>query len=140
MGATRKPLATVEVPEHYVRQGETRTVRPYQVDAMRSLDQALELGKHRFLVELPTDTGKTDLIYLYLKRLLQAGWVEKVLFLVDRDQLALQALEAIQDILSAYTSYWLRPGSTRQEQHITAALLQIMLGRVDEYTAAISTS
>ena len=31
---TRRPLATVEIPEHYIRQGETRTVRPYQADAM----------------------------------------------------------------------------------------------------------
>ncbi len=135
MRATRRPLATVEIPEHYIRQGETRTVRPYQADAMRSLDHAFELGKRRFLIELPTGTGKTDLICLYLKRLLQAGWVEKVLFLVDRDQLALQALEAIQDILSAYPSHWLRPGSARQEQQITVALLQTMIGRVDEYTA-----
>ncbi len=102
---------------------------------MRSLDHGFELGKRRFLIELPTGTGKTDLICLYLKRLLQAGWVEKVLFLADRDQLALQALEAIQDILSAYPSFWLRPGSARQEQQITVALLQTMIGRVDEYTA-----
>ena len=58
-----------------------------------------------------------------------------MLFLVDRDQLALQALEAILDILSAYPSYWLRPGSARQERQITVALLQTMIGRVDEYTA-----
>ena len=132
MRATRKPLATAEIPEHYTRQGETRTVRPYQAEAMRSLDHGFELGKRRFLIELPTGTGKTDLICLYLKRLLQAGWVEKVLFLADRDQLA---LEAIQDILSAYPSFWLRPGSARQEQQITVALLQTMIGRVDEYTA-----
>ena len=54
---------------------------------------------------------------------------------MDRDQLALQALEAIQDILSAYPGFWLRPGSARQEQQITVALLQTMIGRVDEYTA-----
>ena len=67
-------------------------------------------------IELPTGTGKTDLVCLYLKRLFQAGWVERVLVLVDRDQLARQALEAIQDILSAHSSYWLRPGAARQEQ------------------------
>ena len=96
---TRRPLATVEIPEHYIRQGETRTVRPYQAEAMQALDHALELGRRRFLIELPTGTGKTDLICLYLKRLLQAGWAERILFLADRDQLAKQALEAIQDIL-----------------------------------------
>jgi type I restriction enzyme R subunit len=135
MRQTRKPLATVAIPEHYIRQGETRTVRRYQVEAMRALDHALELGKRRFLIELPTGTGKTDLMCLYLKRLFQAGWAERVLFLVDREQLAKQALEAIQDILSGYSSYWLRPGMMRQEQQITVALLQTMIGQVDEYTA-----
>jgi type I restriction enzyme R subunit len=135
MRSTRRPLATIEIPEHYIRQGETRTVRPYQAEAMRALDHALELGKRRFLIELPTGTGKTDLICIYLKRLFQAGWAERVLFLVDRDQLAKQALEAIQDILSSHSSYWLRPGMARQEQQITVALLQTMIGRVEEYTA-----
>jgi len=135
MRAARKPLATIEVPEHYIRLGETRTVRPYQAEAMRALDHALELGKRRFLIELPTGTGKTDLVCLYLKRLFQAGWTERVLFLVDRSQLAKQALDAIQDILSAHSSYWLRSGTARQEQQITVALLQTMIGRVDEYTA-----
>ncbi len=135
MRGARKALATVEIPEHYIRQGETRTVRPYQAETMRALDHALELGKRRFLIELPTGTGKTDLICLYLKRLFQAGWAERVLVLVDRDQLAKQALEAIQDVLSAHSSYWLRPGMARQEQQITVALLQTMVGRVDEHTA-----
>ncbi|MBA3493029.1 MAG: DEAD/DEAH box helicase family protein, partial [Gammaproteobacteria bacterium] len=135
MRGTRKALATIAIPEHYVRQGETRTVRPYQAEAMRALDHALELGKRRFLIELPTGTGKTDLICLYLKRLFQAGWAERVLVLVDREQLAKQAPEAIQDVLSAHSSYWLRSGMARQEQQITVALLQTMIGRVDDYTA-----
>ena len=135
MRSTRRPLATVQIPEHYIRQGETRTVRPYQAEAMRALDHALELGKRRFLIQLPTGTGKTDLICLYLKRLFEAGWAERVLFLVDRDQLAKQAIEAIQDLLSNHSSYWLRPGMARQEQQITVALLQTMIGRVEEYTA-----
>ena len=102
---------------------------------MRALDHALELGRRRFLIELPTGTGKTDLVCLYLKRLFEAGWAERVLVLVDRDQLARQALEAVQDLLPAYSSYWLRPGTARQEQQITVALLQTMIGRVNEYTA-----
>ena len=135
MRDSRQVLATMEIPEHYIRQGETRTVRPYQTEAMQALDHALELGKRRFLIELPTGTGKTDLICLYLKRLFEAGWAERVLVLVDREQLAKQALEAIQDVLNVYSSYWLRPGMARQEQQITVALLQTMIGRVDEYTA-----
>lgn len=132
----RKPMATVEIPEYYIRQGETREVRPYQQEAMRALDHALELGKRRFLIELPTGTGKTDLTTLYIKRLIEAGWAERILFLVDREQLAKQALEALQDILgNQYGSYWLKPGMARQEKQITICLLQTMINRTHEYTS-----
>lgn len=135
MRATRKALATIEIPEYYLRQGETREVRPYQREAMQALDHAVELGKRRFLIELPTGTGKTDLVCLYLKRLIQAGHAERILFLVDREQLAKQALEAFQDILNQYGSYWLRPGTGFQQQQITVCLLQTMIGRYPEFTS-----
>ncbi len=135
MRATRKALATIEIPEYYLRQGENRLVRPYQQEAMKALDHAVELGKRRFLIELPTGTGKTDLICLYLKRLIQAGRAERVLFLVDREQLAKQALEALQDILNQHGSYWYRPSMERQEQQITVCLLQTMIGRYEEFTS-----
>ncbi|MGV8118316.1 MAG: DEAD/DEAH box helicase family protein [Candidatus Xenobiia bacterium LiM19] len=130
-----KPLATIPVPEFYNRQGEQRHVRPYQQNAMKALDHAIELGKRRFLIELPTGTGKTDLISLYLQRLIKAGRAERVLFLVDRDQLARQALDALQDILSNHGSYWLKAGMARQEQQITICLLQTMTGRYKEFTS-----
>ena len=130
-----KPLATIEIPEYYIRQGEQRKVRPYQQETMKALDQAVELGKHRFLVQLPTGTGKTDLICLYLKRFFEAGRAERVLFLVDREQLAKQAIEAIQDVLDRYSSYWLKAGMAKQEQQITVCLLQTMIGRYQEYTS-----
>jgi len=135
MRSTRKPLATVVIPEYYLRQGETRQVRPYQREAMQAMDHAVELGKHRFLIELPTGTGKTDLTVLYIKRLIEAGRAERILFLVDREQLAKQAIEAIQDILSQHSSYWLRPGMARQEQQITVCLLQTMISRYTEFTS-----
>jgi type I restriction enzyme R subunit len=135
MRAERKPLATVPFPEVYLRQGETRLVRPYQKDTMQALDRAVELGKRRFLIELPTGCGKTDVIALYLKRLIQAGHAERVLFLVDRDQLAKQAIETIQDLLPSHSSYWLKPGMVRQEKQVTVCLLQTMIGRYREFTS-----
>lgn len=135
MRAERKPLATVPIPDTYLRQGETRSLRPYQKEAMQALDRTVELGKRRFLIELPTGCGKTDLIAIYLKRLVQAGQAERVLFLVDRDQLAKQAIEAIQDLLPGYSSYWLKPGMVRQEKQVTVCLLQTMIGRYHEFTS-----
>lgn len=135
MRSTRKALATISIPEYYLRQGEQRKVRPYQREAMQAFDQAVELGKRRFLIELPTGTGKTDLICLYLQRLIKAGRAERILFLIDREQLAKQALEALQDILNQHGSYWLKPGMARQEQQITVCLLQTMIGRYEEFTS-----
>ena len=135
MRGERKPLATIPIPDYYIRQGEQRKLRPYQRDAMKALDHAIELGKRRFLIELPTGTGKTDLICLHLKRLIQAGRAERIVFLVDREQLAKQALEAIQDILDQYGSYWLRPGVVRQEKQITVCLLQSMIGHYSEFSS-----
>jgi type I restriction enzyme R subunit len=131
----RQPLAAVPIPEVYTRNSEPRLVRPYQQECMKALDHAVELGKRRFLIELPTGTGKTDLICLQLKRLIQAGRAERILFLVDRDQLAKQALEALQDLLDQHGSYWLRPGVERQEKQITVCLLQTMIGRYQDFTS-----
>jgi len=131
----RKALATQPVPEYYIRDGETLTVRSYQQACMNALDHAFELGKRRFLIELPTGCGKTDLIALYLKRLIQAGRADRILFLVDREQLAKQAIGAFQDILAEYSSYWLKPGCARQKKQITVCLLQTMISRYDEFTS-----
>jgi len=131
----QKALATIPIPEFYIRQGENREVRPYQQKAMQALDHALELGKRRFLMELPTGTGKTDVMALYLKRLLEAGRAERVLFLVDREQLATQATGALQDILTTHPSYWLKAGAERQEKQITVCLLQTMISRYPEFSS-----
>ena len=130
-----KPLATIPIPDYYIREGETRSVRPYQQGCMKALDHAFELGKRRFLIELPTGTGKTDIICLAIERLIKAGRAERVLFLVDRDQLAGQAIAAIQDICNTRSSYWLQAGMARQEQQITVCLLQTMISRYREFTS-----
>jgi len=131
----RKNLADVEIPAHYVGNSEMRTVRNYQIDAMRTLDGLLERGNRRFLIQLPTGTGKTDLVCLYLKRLLIAGWAGRILFLVDREQLAKQAHDAITELLSDYPSYWLKAGMRRQEQQITVCLLQTMIGQYTDFSS-----
>lgn len=130
-----KPMATVPIPTDYIRQGEPRTVRDYQQNAMRALDHAFEMDKRRFLIELPTGTGKTDIVCLYLKRLFEAERAERVLFLVDRDELAQQAIGAIQDVLDKYSSYWLKAGMVPQEQQITVCLLQTMINRHTEFSS-----
>ena len=131
----RKDLATLPLSDHYHRSGEVRLLRLYQLACMRALDSALLLGKRRFLIELPTGCGKTDLVVLYVKRLLQAGHAERVLFLVDRESLAKQALDFIQDLLPDYSSYWLKAGTAPQHKQITVVLLQTMMSRYESFTS-----
>lgn len=136
MRQDRKPLATIPIPDSYFRRGKAFDVRNYQKEAMRSLDHALELGKRKFLLQLPTGCGKTDLITLYLKRLFQAGMAERVLFLVDRENLAKQAIECLQDVLGGqYGSYWLRAGMQPEQQQITVCLLQTMVNQYRSFTS-----
>ena len=131
----RKDLATLPLSDNYLRSGEVRLLRLYQLACMRALDSALLLGKRRFLIELPTGCGKTDLVVLYIKRLLQAGHAERVLFLVDRESLAKQALDVIQDLLPDYSSYWLKAGTAPQHKQITVVLLQTMMSRYESFTS-----
>jgi len=135
MRKKRKPLAEVPLPETFFLGGEPCQLRPYQRDAMKALDHALHTNQRRFLIELPTGTGKTALVVLYLKRLMEAGWAERVLFLVDRETLAKQALGTFQDLMDDYSSYWLKPGVQRSEKQITVALLQTMIGRYEEFSS-----
>lgn len=132
---TSKDLSLIPIDEEYFRAGEVRFLRPYQTDCMSALDSAFLLGKRRFLIELPTGTGKTDLTVLYMKRLLEAGHAERILVLVDRESLAKQALETIQDLLPGYSSYWLKAGTAPQHKQITVCLLQTMMSRFRSFTS-----
>jgi type I restriction enzyme R subunit len=131
----RQDLSLVPMVEDYVKAGEVRFVRPYQGDCMCAMDSALLLGKKRFLAELPTGTGKTDLTVLYLKRLIETGHAERILILVDRESLAKQAIEAVQDLMPAYSSYWLKAGTVPQHKQITVCLLQTMMSRYRSFTS-----
>lgn len=132
--ARRCPLAELPIPATYVKDAQVREVRPYQREAMRSIDDALDRGRRRFLLELPTGTGKTDVVALQLARLFEAGVADRVLFLVDRETLAEQALATFQDVLKQHPSYWLRPGGEAVESQITVALLQTMINRAGEFS------
>jgi len=132
----QKPLAEIEIPDHFLMHDESLELRPYQKETMQALDVALELGKRRFLIELPTGTGKTALICLYLKRLFDAGRADRALFLVDREQLAEQALGSMLDLFGGqFSIYWRKSGIVKQEKQITICLLQTMINSYEEYTS-----
>ncbi|MCD6096973.1 DEAD/DEAH box helicase family protein, partial [bacterium] len=131
----RKPLSSIPVPEVYFKGGEKRSPRPYQKEAMREMDEAIESGKRKLLIVMATGSGKTDMIALQIKRMFQAGLIERVLFLVDRIELGKQAQEAFNDILSEYPSELLYGGKRKRESSIIIGTLPTIYSQLGRFTS-----
>jgi len=85
----------------YILANKLRFLRPYQLKAIHSLQQAVKDGKDRFLFEMATGTGKTLIAAAVIKLFLRSGNARRVLFLVDRLELEDQAKKAFTAVLSA---------------------------------------
>lgn len=131
----QKPLSVVPIPEKYFKGGEWRMPRPYQKQAMHIMDKALTGGKRKMLLVMATGTGKTDVIALYLKRLFEAGIANRVLFLVDRIQLGIQAQEVFDEILSDYPCSLLYGGKQKDEATIIISTLQTLYSQLPQFTS-----
>jgi type I restriction enzyme R subunit len=66
-------------------------LRPYQLRAIHSLQDAAKEGKDRYLFEMATGTGKTLVSAAIIKLFLRTGNAKRILFLVDRIELEDQA-------------------------------------------------
>src|SRR6266567_2087755 len=84
----------------YIQANKLRFLRPYQLKAIHSLQEAVGDGKDRFLFEMATGTGKTLTAAAVIKLFLRSGNVRRVLFLVDRLELEDQAKKAFAALLS----------------------------------------
>ncbi len=74
---------------------DDRFLRPYQRDAIASVEDAVLSGKRRMLVAMATGTGKTFTTIGLIYRLMKSGLARRILFLVDRRALAAQAAGAL---------------------------------------------
>ena len=89
----------------FAKSNNLRFLRPYQLRAVHSLQQAVKDGSDRFLFEMATGTGKTLTAAAVVKLFLRSGNASRVLFLVDRLELEEQARKMFAAILSAdYTT------------------------------------
>ena len=80
----RKPLADIEIDTSIIN-------RDYQFMAIRKTYEAFTAGQRKALIVMATGTGKTRTAMSIINGLVQANWVKRVLFLVDRDELRKQA-------------------------------------------------
>lgn len=99
-GFARDPAFQDEAarPE-FLRNNNLKQLRPYQVQAIKSLQTAARDGKNRFLFEMATGTGKTLIAAAVIKLFLKSGNARRVLFLVDRLELEEQAHKAFRAYL-----------------------------------------
>ena len=125
----RSPLWETPVDENFLR---TRTMRPYQLAAVQAVQKYAEVGRHGFLLEMATGTGKTTVAAAICRLYLQAGVAERILFLVDRDELYLQA---VGDLDQALEGQYRVVGYRDRDEDWTAP---IMVATVQAINAATS--
>lgn len=90
--------------ESYCWDNGYRILRPYQINAVKAVQQAVSEGKDRFLLEMATGLGKTLTAGALIKLFLSTENAKRVLFLVDRLELENQAKKNFDAYLNAYTS------------------------------------
>ena len=83
----------------YIQSNGLRFLRPYQLNAIETMQKAVAEGKERFLFEMATGTGKTLTAAAIIKLFLNTGNASRVLFLVDRLELEDQAWKAFDAYL-----------------------------------------
>lgn len=70
-------------------------LRPYQKDAIEAVQKALSDGQRTMLLAMATGTGKTRLAIALMYELLRTKRFRRILFLVDRNALGRQTLDAM---------------------------------------------
>ena len=70
-------------------------LRPYQQDAIAAVEKAVGEGQRHILLAMATGTGKTRLAIALMYELLRRKRFRRILFLVDRNALGRQTLDAM---------------------------------------------
>jgi type I restriction enzyme, R subunit len=83
----------------FLKKNNLKQMRPYQVDALRAIQENAKKGSQRYLFEMATGTGKTLISSAVIKMFLKSGNAHRVLFLVDRLELEDQAYKAFVQYL-----------------------------------------
>lgn len=73
-------------------------LRPYQINAVKSAEQAVINGQQQILLSMATGTGKTRTILGIIYRFIKTGRFNRVLFLVDRNALGEQAQDVFAEV------------------------------------------
>ena len=128
-----KPLNQTSIPSNFLYLNQEVTVRPYQAKAIEAVDKAIEDGKRRILIEMATGTGKTLTMAIIMKRLFEAGVIQRVLFLVDRKQLAEQTKNVFAEYLKDTPSKVWYGGKPKELGQIVIGTLPTIASQLERF-------
>lgn len=99
----RELRSEVITPDYLYRLKPALKLRGYQINAMEAIADLFDKeGRRKFLLEMATGTGKTLLCAALIRRFLATRNAERVLFIVDRIELAKQTMEDFNIVLGEY--------------------------------------
>lgn len=99
-----RPLSTETIrPDYLAAQKSDIRLRGYQIEAIDGIAKRFDsCGQRKFLLEMATGTGKTLLCAAMIRAFLATRNAERVLFIVDRIELAKQTMEDFGVVLREY--------------------------------------
>jgi type I restriction enzyme R subunit len=111
--------------------------RTFQIACIDTLCREIVNGRRKMLVEMATGTGKTRTAAALVKRLFEANWTTRALFVVDRNQLGIQAEDAFTEHLPHLPCYRVpRTGRRFQdEKRVTIVTLQTLVNEYANYSS-----
>lgn len=114
--------------------------RDFQIQAIRSVLEAVEKKKTKFLLVMATGTGKTRTCIALVETLMRAAWAERVLFLVDRISLRDQALDAFKEFIPNEPR-WPQAGETEivKDRRVYVATYPTMLNVIRDEKNPLSS-
>jgi len=120
-----------ETREEFSLKNKLRFFRPYQLEALLSVQQSVNNGNDRFLLEMATGTGKTLISSAIIKFFLRSSNVKRVLFLVDRLELEDQAKKEFTEVLKNdfSISIWKENKSDWKKSEIVVSTVQSLLSQ-----------
>ncbi len=131
-----RPLESeIVTPEYLRRLKHDLELRRYQIDAMDEIARLFDgAGRRKFLLEMATGTGKTLLCAALIRRFLTTRNAERVLFIVDRIELAKQTMEDFAVVLPEFKPVVFktarrRPGELLGSSVVVATIQSLIVDR-----------
>lgn len=87
-----------EMPYDLLTDKDGLNLRPYQLNAIRAVEDAIISGKQTALIAMATGTGKTRVVLGMIYRFLKTERFRRILFLVDRTALGEQAQDVFKEV------------------------------------------